>query len=624
MNGVLALATALSQMDRDELETLVRDRLRRQPPDTADTVALAMHLLKSESVLRALAGCRRPLIDALHAVAKGEGSNVEPEAILALRQRGLIGEKQDDPVALPEVMRELRSALTKRDDTATAASPATSAAKPEGAAPEPLDWVTPAFLAAQQSVLLLKLLEHEPSKVSRSHELGAAARNRFGERIGADPERVRLMVVALRWAGLTDVSTPDPIAGLPSQSLLRPGRFAWAWALQPHPVRWFELAASLVRALPVELRDALLLTDHVPHAVETVLPHEFPLLTGDDRLAARLAGEVFELFGLTVAGHLSPPAKNLLSGEFERALGITTDAFPDPVDAVYVQPDLSIISPGPLRPEDGLKLLQIADITGPGIAASLAITEATLVRALDAGWSTEEIRSFLSGLSLTGLPQPLEFLLDEVAGRHGSLLVEADHERRLTLLRARDPRLIDTLLVDRSLRSLGLIRDEADDSRLTALSRISPEHVQAILVEERYPATLHEPHSTARGGLEGARTVPVLNRVKAGLLAGEPDENLTHENSADDWVTVLVDSIVQRTDAPGHAGHLQLLELAARTKTPLRVTVEARGATATFHLVPLSVANGRLRALDQQSDLERTLPVEAITQITELDVSNDG
>ena len=36
----------------------------------------------------------------------------------------------------------------------------------------------------------------------------------------------------------------------------------------------------------------------------------------------------------------------------------------------------------------------------------------------------------------------------------------------------------------------------------------------------------------------------------------------------------------------------------------------------SFSLEPIGVANGRLRAKDRKADIERTLPVSAITSIT--------
>ncbi|WP_286329093.1 hypothetical protein [Agromyces marinus] len=39
------------------------------------------------------------------------------------------------------------------------------------------------------------------------------------------------------------------------------------------------------------------------------------------------------------------------------------------------------------------------------------------------------------------------------------------------------------------------------------------------------------------------------------------------------------------------------------------------GETADYLLAPASVANGRLRARDRKSDIERTLPVSAIAAV---------
>ncbi|BDZ55714.1 hypothetical protein GCM10025870_27870 [Agromyces marinus] len=58
------------------------------------------------------------------------------------------------------------------------------------------------------------------------------------------------------------------------------------------------------------------------------------------------------------------------------------------------------------------------------------------------------------------------------------------------------------------------------------------------------------------------------------------------------------------------------LEAAARAKETLTVTVRMpNGETADYLLAPASVANGRLRARDRKSDIERTLPVSAIAAV---------
>ena len=58
------------------------------------------------------------------------------------------------------------------------------------------------------------------------------------------------------------------------------------------------------------------------------------------------------------------------------------------------------------------------------------------------------------------------------------------------------------------------------------------------------------------------------------------------------------------------------IQLALSTKSILKVEITINGKPMSFSLEPIGVANGRLRAKDRKADIERTLPVSAITSIT--------
>ena len=57
------------------------------------------------------------------------------------------------------------------------------------------------------------------------------------------------------------------------------------------------------------------------------------------------------------------------------------------------------------------------------------------------------------------------------------------------------------------------------------------------------------------------------------------------------------------------------LQVAARDRVSVQVRIEVGGEERELSLLPLGVANGRLRARDLGSDVERTLPVTAITHL---------
>ena len=73
------------------------------------------------------------------------------------------------------------------------------------------------------------------------------------------------------------------------------------------------------------------------------------------------------------------------------------------------------------------------------------------------GETAESIRSFLATLSLTGIPQPLDYLIESTAARHGLVRVRTDDVTGRTLIESTDAALRDTIAVDQALRPLGLL-----------------------------------------------------------------------------------------------------------------------------------------------------------------------
>jgi len=58
------------------------------------------------------------------------------------------------------------------------------------------------------------------------------------------------------------------------------------------------------------------------------------------------------------------------------------------------------------------------------------------------------------------------------------------------------------------------------------------------------------------------------------------------------------------------------IERAIDQRVPVRVDVDMNGQAASFDLECRSMSNGRLRARDIRSDVERTIPVSHVVAIT--------
>ena len=155
-----------------------------------------------------------------------------------------------------------------------------------------------------------------------------------------------------------------------------------------------------------------------------------------------------EWLGITGQGALSTFGAHFVERE---PLGIN-DALPEPVDHILIQSDNSAIAPGPLTLEIATMMGTIADIESRGGATVFRFTEKTIRRGLDHGHTGETITDFLRKTSKTPVPQPLEYLIGDVAKRHGKLRVGVAH----SYLRCEDEGIIAQILHDRSLEGYGL------------------------------------------------------------------------------------------------------------------------------------------------------------------------
>ena len=119
--------------------------------------------------------------------------------------------------------------------------------------------------------------------------------------------------------------------------------------------------------------------------------------------------------GVTGLGGLASYARPLLAGDTADAATRLAALLPEPVDHVLVQADLTAVAPGPLESALARSLQLLADVESRGGATVYRFSSGSLRRGFDAGWSALEVRDFLTGVSQTPVPQPLEFLVDDVA-----------------------------------------------------------------------------------------------------------------------------------------------------------------------------------------------------------------
>jgi hypothetical protein len=367
------------------------------------------------------------------------------------------------------------------------------------------------------------------------------------------------------------------------------------WLQGDHIARWLELAATTLATMPAPLQAALPRSASLAAAV-AALPQRFPLLPAAELETSRRFAAAAEHLGLAAQGRLSRVAELLGSGERAAAAELARQLLPPPAPGVYVQPDLSVVVPGPLAPRDEIELASLTVPEHIGVASTRRITEASIAEAFKRGTTPLEARAVFERVSLTGIPQPLDYLLGSLAERVGNILVGEYHgdDGRTRIIVSRSE-LADTLMVDRALQHLQLQRLDST----TLLSRLRADHVLAALADARYHAS-----------------GPREEHPEPSTRATAPTDPQPPANALPEPIAELIERVyLAARSEPGTGDFTRRLELAIRDRTPVRVTAEARGQNHTFLLLPVSLNAGRLRATDQSAGVERTLPVNLITAV---------
>ncbi len=158
-----------------------------------------------------------------------------------------------------------------------------------------------------------------------------------------------------------------------------------------------------------------------------------------------------EWLGITGQGALSKFGAQFLDGD---DLSSINEDLPKTVDHILIQSDNTAIAPGPLEHEISQSLAMMAEIESRGGATVYRFTESTIRRALDHGKTGDEIKTFLIKTSKTPMPQPLEYLIADVAKKHGKLRVG----NTSSFIRCEDTALISQIMNDKKLEILALRR----------------------------------------------------------------------------------------------------------------------------------------------------------------------
>jgi hypothetical protein len=319
----------------------------------------------------------------------------------------------------------------------------------------------------------------------------------------------------------------------------------------------------------------------------------------------------------------------------DRAVALLEPLLPEPLDHVLLQADLTAVAPGPLEAPLAETLGVLADVESKGGATVYRFTPESVRRALDAGRSASELQEFLTAHSRTPVPQPLSYLIDDVARRHGALRVGAAS----AYLRCDDDALLTELLADRRANGLGL--------RRLAPTVVAAQCDPATLLERLRAMGLAPAAESADGDVlitraDARRTPPRAAPVPVADGPPVPEPALlgaaVKAIRAGDRAATAVRRGAAAADpagspAPGGPGGpgtggpprtaaaetLATVQAAALAGESLWIGyVNADGAASQRVIAPVRVEGGYVTAYDHTADEVRTFALHRITGVSEL------
>jgi hypothetical protein len=380
--------------------------------------------------------------------------------------------------------------------------------------------------------------------------------------------------------------------------LWMPAEAASAWQQHSTVDRWLALATAWIDTLPADLRTLLAERRHSAWGEHLDAWVRWLYPAGGDWMSERILEQEARaaLLGITAATTPSTPGTLLLAGDPAAASAAIAPLFPHEVDKAYLQHDLTIVSPGPLSAPLDSQLRSLADVESRGLATTYRVSAESLDRAIAAGATAESLRAVLLGISLTGIPQPLDYLITETTRRHALVRVGSDAQG--SYVRSDDENLLTTIRVDQRLGSLGL---SAVGDRL--LTRLDYRVVFWALSDARYPVA--------------------AERADGTVIAVERERQTAAPVAVRDHPREIVERLRATAGDEADSGTAWLerqLDLAIKSRIPVIVVVTMpNGTTADYLLEPTGLGGGRLRARDRKADIERTLPLTSIVEVRAAD-----
>ena len=329
-----------------------------------------------------------------------------------------------------------------------------------------------------------------------------------------------------------------------------------------------------------------------------------------------------EWLGITGRGALSTAGRLLLEvsagplADTSVAEEAISTHLPSPVEHVLLQADLTAVAPGRLEGSLAQFMRLVADVESRGGATVYRFSPQSVRRGLDAGWSSAQVLTALQDASRTPVPQPLEYLVGDVARRHGQTRVGSVS----AYIRSDDITVLDTMLADRGLAALQL-------RRVAPTVVVSQAHTLVVLemLRENGFAPVAE---TTEGGVQIPRVAH--HRTPARRASASPgitsvvDDELTEtlvsalrageESSAYERARAQSQPGPRMLPSTEPAVALALLREASADSLGIWIgSADSDGRTTRVLFYPRRIEGGRAYGTVEGSEVERAFSIHRIT-----------
>jgi Helicase conserved C-terminal domain/WYL domain len=511
-----------------------------------------------------------------------------------------------------------------------------------------------AFETTRRIETLLDLWSADPPTVLRAGGLGVRDLRRTARALDADEPAAGLLADLAYAAGLVAPSSDFDQVWLPT-----PSSDTWR-RLEPAD-RWAAIAGAwlgtsrtagligsrdergrLVTALGRELGRPLapeirrLVLDVLADVPLGMAPEVDQVLAAvrwiRPRHAARGAGRLrddlvrwtlreAEVLGLTGHGALATYIRPLLAGRHVEAAAALAAVMPERVDHILIQADFTAVAPGPLAPDIARELAQLADVESRGGATVHRFTAASIRQALDAGQTATDVHAFLKQVSRTPVPQPLTYLVDDVARQHGRLRVGGAS----SFVRCDDEATLARILADPLAGALGL--------RRLAPTVLGSDLDPVVLLERLRGIGLHPTAEAADGSVavrrEEARRAPDRTRTEPRFDRPAPADALlaaaVRAIRAGDRTTSsrLAGAAPARLGRSASAQTIADLRRALDDGSTVWIGyVDHDGVTTERVVDPVNLDGGWLAAFDHRAGAVRSFAVHRISGVAPVDAAS--